>query len=448
MTSRTATVAIIDGGGRGSALVQKYSQSPHVKKIIAIPGNDLMQINSRVPVVIFQKLKTTSILEIVRICKKYKAGLVDVAQDNAVEAGLADRLIELGFNVMGPTRAAGQIEWDKAWARDFMKKYEIPIPKYKVCISQQEGIGFIKKNPNNRWFVKASGLAEGKGAIPAENAKQAIDAINQMQRFGLSGKTFVIEEWLDGEEFSMFAISDGKSFQVIGSAQDHKRLYDGDLGPNTGGIGCSTPALIVNRTIFKQAKEIIKKAIRGLAKESRPYKGILYLGAIVVRNKVYVIEFNARWGSPEAEVLVPGIKNDFFRLGMSIAKGDLGNLKIKTDGLARIAVTGSLRPGVTSKPRELFGINEVLKLPGVTIFGTRVTKKQNRYLVSSGRLFHVVAESKTVIDARQKAYEAMSLLYIEGDNLHYRTDIGWRDVERMRHPEQSRRGERLKQNGV
>ncbi len=432
MRGKNATVVIIDIGGRGSALVQKYSQSPHVKKIIAIPGNDLMQINSKVSVRIFSKLKTTSVSGIVRICKKYKADLIDVAQDDAVEAGLADRLIEQGFNVIGPTRAAGQIEWDKAWARDFMKKYKIPSPVYKIFQSQTEGVRYIKKHPNNKWFIKASGLAEGKGAIPAENTEQAIEGIKQMSKFGSSGKTFVIEEWLEGEEFSMFAITDGKSLQIIGSAQDHKRLYDGDIGPNTGGIGCSTPALIVNRIIYKQAKEIMKKAIHGLAKEGRLYKGVLYLGAIVARDKVYVIEFNARWGSPEAEVLVPGIRNDFFRLGMSIAQGSLRNLKIKTDNFARVVVTGSLRPGETTKPRELFGITEVLKLPGVTIFGTRVTKKHNRYFVSSGRLFHVVAEGKTVIEARQKAYEAMSLLYIEGNNLHYRTDIGWRDVQRLR----------------
>src|SRR3989344_5017126 len=164
-----ATVVVVDGGGRGSSLVHRYSQSSHVKKIIAIPGNDLMQINSRVPVRTLLKLKTTSVAEIIRICKKYKVDLVDVAQDNAVEAGLADKLIEQGFNVVGPTRAAGQIEWDKAWARDFMKKYKIPSPIYKAFNSEHDAVNFLNKQPNRKWFVKASGLAEGKGAIPAEN---------------------------------------------------------------------------------------------------------------------------------------------------------------------------------------------------------------------------------------------------------------------------------------
>lgn len=432
MTERKATVVVVDAGGRGSALVHKYSQSPHVKKIIAIPGNDLMQINSKIPVSIFPKLQTTSIAEIIRICKKYKADLVDVAQDNAVEAGLADKLTDLGFKVMGPTRAAGQIEWDKAWARDFMKRYCIPSPLYKVFNSKRKAIEFINKNQNMKFFVKAAGLAEGKGAIPTGNRYEAVSAIGEMAKFGKSGKTFVIEEWLKGEEFSMFAICDGKTFQIVGCAQDHKRLYDGDIGPNTGGIGCSTPPLVVNRNIYRQGKTIIKKTIDGLKNEGRPYKGVLYLGGMVVRGKVFVIEFNARWGSPEAEVLVPGIKNDFYRLSNAIVNERLGKLRIRTDNLARVAVTGSLRPGTVAKKRQIFGVNEVTKLSGVILYGTRVSKRNNKYYVSSGRLFHIVGKGRSVIDARKKAYTAMSLLSIEGDNLHYRTDIGWRDVERLR----------------
>jgi len=431
MKENDKIVVVIDGGGRGSALVQKYSQSPHVKKIIAIPGNDLMYLNRKKPVKTYQKLKTISIKEIVKICKREKANLIDVAQDNAVEAGLTDKLNAQGFNVVGPTRSSGQIEWDKAWAREFMKKYKIPSPRYKICNSKQEGIQFIKSQVSNRWFIKAAGLADGKGALPAENKQEAFEAISQMSKFGKAGKTFVIEEWLMGEEFSTFAISDGNYFQIIGSAQDHKRLYNSDKGPNTGGVGCSTPPLVVTKSIFEQAKLIIDKTLKGLAKENRKYKGVLYLGAIVFKGKVSVIEFNARWGSPEAEVLIPGIQSDMFKIGMHIVRGNLRNFKIKTDGLARIAITGSLRPEAVKKKRKLFGVKEALRIDGVTMFGARVAKESNYYFVSAGRLFHIVGEGKTIIQARQKAYEAMSLLYIEGNNLHYRTDIGWRDVERI-----------------
>ncbi|MEX2012808.1 MAG: phosphoribosylamine--glycine ligase [Candidatus Levyibacteriota bacterium] len=431
MKENGKTVVVIGGGGREAALVHKYSQSPNVSRIIAIPGNDLMQINSKVLVKIFKNIQTTDTAQIIKICKEEKADLIDVTQDNAIEAGLVDALSKMGFNVVGPSKTAGQIEWDKSWARDFMKKNKLPIPSYKVFKSQEEATEFINKSKDKKWFIKAAGLAEGKGVIPAQDKKEALAAISEIKKLGKAGKTFIIEEGIVGEEFSMFAVTDGKTYQIIGTAQDHKRLYDGDLGPNTGGVGSSTPALVVDRSVYKQARQIIEKTINGLASEGRKYKGILYFGGIVAEKKVIIIEFNARWGDPEAEVLVPGIQNDMFELGMHVVKENLKDIKLMTDSRARVAVTGSIRPGVADKRRELFGIDKVLKLKDVTLYGTRVSKKNGRYFVSSGRLFHVVGVGKDVLEARMRAYGALSLLNIEGDNLYYRTDIGWRDVERL-----------------
>lgn len=425
------TVLVIDSSGRGAALVHKYSLSPHVAKVIAIPGNEMMQINSKVPVKIFPTLKTTSVSEIVKIAKKEKVHLVDVAQDNAVEAGVTDALLKENFQVIGPTKNAGRLEWDKAWSRDFMKRYKLPIPAYHIFNSEKEAVLFVKKFPKKKWFVKASGLAEGKGAIPATNLEEALSAISEMAKFGKSGETFVIEEWLDGEEFSMFALTDGNKFLIAGCAQDHKRLLDGDKGPNTGGVGCSTPPLIVSKAIYNQGKKIIEKTLQGLQKEKTPYKGVLYLGAIVVNKKVYIIEFNARWGSPEAEVLVPGIQDDLFEIGIEIANGKLKRNILKTDGKSRVVVTGSLRPGVDSQKRELFGLDTLLKNKEVIFYGTRVTKEKNKFFVSSGRLFHLIGSGKNVLEARKKTYDSMSTLFIEGNSLHFRTDIGWRDVERI-----------------
>lgn len=425
------TVLVIDSSGRGAALVHKYSLSPHVAKVIAIPGNEMMQINSKVPVKIFPTLKTTSVSEIVKIAKKEKVHLVDVAQDNAVEAGVTDALLKENFQVVGPTKNAGRLEWDKAWSRDFMKKYKLPIPAYHIFNSEKEAVLFVKKFPKKKWFVKASGLAEGKGAIPATNLEEALSAISEMAKFGKSGETFVIEEWLDGEEFSMFALTDGNKFLIAGCAQDHKRLLDGDKGPNTGGVGCSTPPLIVSKAIYNQGKKIIEKTLQGLQKEKTPYKGVLYLGAIVVNKKVYIIEFNARWGSPEAEVLVPGIQDDLFEIGIEIANGKLKRNILKTDGKSRVVVTGSLRPGVDPQKRELFGLDTLLKNKEVIFYGTRVTKEKNKFFVSSGRLFHLIGSGKNVLEARKKTYDSMSTLFIEGNSLHFRTDIGWRDVERI-----------------
>lgn len=428
------TVLITDAGGRGAALVDKYARSEHVDRILVVPGNDLMQINTKKQVITYSNLKTTSVPEILELAKREKVDLVDVAQDNAVEVGLVDELNKLGIVAVGPTRNAGRIEWDKAWARDFMVKYGIPVPKYKTFKSEKDGIGFVKKHQNSRWFVKASGLAEGKGAIPASNAKEAVFAIKQMQKFGKSGETFLLEEWLIGEEFSAFAICDGKNFQIVGSAQDHKRINNGDLGPNTGGMGCVSNPLIVNSKIKVQISKIFEKTIRGLLNEGRPYKGVLYLGGMVVDGNVKVIEFNARWGDPEAQVILPSIKNDLYEINTAVISGKIKELKLKIDKKVRVVVAATAKnyPEDYSKAKgkKIFGIEKV-RGEGVKIYGAGIKKIGKSFVVNGGRVLYVVGEGNDVLQARKKAYKAMSLISIEGDNLHYRKDIGWRDLQRL-----------------
>lgn len=427
------TILITDGGGRGAALVDKYGQSQQVGKIIVVPGNDLMQINTNKPVITYPDLKTTSIPEILEICQKEKVDLADIAQDNAVEAGLVDKLNKLHIPAVGPTRKAGQIEWDKAWSRKFMKKYDIPSPKFYTFTSEKEGIEFVKKNPNSKWFVKASGLAEGKGAIPASTVTEAISAIKEMRKFGDLGKTYLLEEWLIGEEFSAFALCDGKTYKVVGFAQDHKRVNDGDKGPNTGGMGCVSNPLIISN-IKLQISNIFEKTIKGLKKEGRPYKGVLYLGGIVVENKVLVIEFNARWGDPEAEVILPSIRNDLYDLGSAIASGNIKKININADKKVRTAVAACAKGYPVDyskvKGKKILGIKDALSL-GVKIYGAGIKRVGQEFVVNGGRVLYVVGEGKDVVEARDKAYKALKKINIEGNNLHYRTDIGWRDMERL-----------------
>ncbi len=434
-------VVVIDGGGRGAALVHKYSLNPEVMKIIAIPGNDLMQENVHVPVSIYPHLKTTSVREIIEICKKEHVTLVDVAQDNAVAVGLVDILLENGIPVFGPTKAAGEIEWNKAFSREFMQRVGITQPEYVIFQNQQDGIAYLNEQKDQPWFVKASGLAEGKGALPAIDNKDAIKKIKELQKFGEAGKTYLLEKWIkstDGsnaEEFSAFALCDGHNFIVIGYAQDHKRVNDGDNGENTGGMGCSTPPLVITSRIQQQVESIFRKTVIGLAKEGRPYKGILYLGGILVNQKVYVIEFNARWGDPEAEVLLPGITDDYFQLIQKVISGELDTYVCKLDGKARIAVAATAKgypvdySGV--KGKEIFGLDKVLTMQNIVVYGAGVKKTDGKYFVQGGRLFYIVGEGETVIQARDNVYNAMSKISIEGDNLHFRTDIGWRDVNRV-----------------
>ncbi len=434
------TIVVIDAGGRGSVLVDKYSQSPDVSKIIAIPGNDYMEHSSKKPVEIYTHLKTTSVKEIIEICKKENVSFVDVAQDNAVAVGLVDELLRNGIMAMGPSKLAGEIEWNKAWSREFMSRHNISQPEYQIFDDTETAIAYLQKQKDQSWFVKASGLAEGKGALPAKNNAEAEERIIELQKFGDSAKTFLLEKWLQAktglaEEFSAFAISDGKTFQTIGYAQDHKRALDGDKGENTGGMGCSTPPLVIDKNIKDQTEKIFKKTLDGLKIEARPYKGILYLGGIIIDRKVYIIEFNARWGDPEAQVIIPGIKNDFFELGEAIINEELDSIKIETDNKARIVVAGSSNgyPGDYSnvKGKQIFGLEKASKIPDVKIYGAGIKIHSNKFYANGGRIFYVTGEGKNIHEARQKAYKAMKLISVEGNNLHYRTDIGWRDARRI-----------------
>ncbi len=433
------TVAVIDAGGRGAALVEAYARSPQVGRLIAIPGNDLMSINTDKPVEIYPELKTTDVKGIIEICRREKVDLVDVAQDNAVAIGLVDELIRNKINVVGPTKAASRIEWDKAYCRRFCQKLKIPQPEFKVFHSPQAGIEFLKKQKDQSWFIKASGLAGGKGALPAKNNWEAQKAVLDLKRFGAAGKTYLIEKWLGdsnqpAEEFSIFVFTDGKNYQIAGSAQDHKRALDGDKGENTGGMGCSSPPLLITPQFLKKVKtKILDKIIKNL----KNYQGVLYLGGIAIKEdgqlNPYVVEFNARWGDPEAEVILPGLKTDLFAISRAILKRKLNNLKIKTDSRYRVAVTVAAKgyPDDYSavKGKEIIGLDMV---KNVKIYGAGVKVMNNKFYAAGGRLFYVVGEGKNVLAARKRAYTALAKIAIEGNNLYYRTDIGWRDVYRLK----------------
>lgn len=427
------TIIVVDRGGRGSALVYKYQKNKNVGKIIAIPGNDFIKFHQKVET--YPTVKTSDVKEILKIAKEKKADLVDVAEDCAVEGGLTDLLIKNGIKAFGPTKAAGQIEWDKSWSRNFMKKIKLPIPNYKICKNQKEGIAFIKKQKESTWFVKASGLASGKGAVFAQNNQQAESAISKMSEFGNAGKTFLIEECLEGEEFSAFAVVSKNKFEIAGYAQDHKRVFDKDLGPNTGGMGCSSPPKVVTKKVEKQVEDIFKKTIKGLVSIGRPYIGILYLGAIVDKNEnVKIIEFNARWGSPEAEVILPSIKNDYLSLVINTINGKIP--KIKKDNYYRVVVAAASKgyPNDYSKVtgEEINGLQILLK--GKTkVFGAAVKFVNSKWQADGGRLFHVLGEGKNVAQARKIAYNALSKIKIGSGQIHYRKDIGYRDLNRFSH---------------
>ena len=460
-------VLIIAANGREHALATMYAKSKKVKKVVMTPGNGLTDFeNSKIKN--YLDVDMMDFNKIVEVCKKEKIDLVDVAQDDAIAAGFVEKFEKLGIKAFGPTQKASQLEWDKEWARNFMMKYGLPIPEFKSFSNHEEAIIYINSTSNKLLFIKAAGLAMGKGVIRAENKNEAIEAVKEMKTFGKSGETFLIEEGLIGEEFSLFVLCDGKDYQIVSWAQDHKTVYDGDVGPNTGGMGSVAPAAVVNQKVVIEVEEkIIKPLMDGMKKEGRPYKGVLYLGGMIVKDESYssnevrssrvtrtinpqvkVIEFNCRWGDPEAEVILPSIETDYVDVVDAILSGNLHKLKIKIDNKVRVSVAGCSRGYPTNysmvKGKEIFGLVQAMELPGVIIFGAGIKREGKparnalqsgaggRFFANGGRIFHIVGEGETILQARVRAYGAMAMIFIEGNNLHYRTDIGWRDSARMR----------------
>ncbi|MBI2074712.1 MAG: phosphoribosylamine--glycine ligase [Candidatus Levybacteria bacterium] len=428
-------ILVITANGREHALADAYSKSKKVKKVVMIPGNGLTDFTNP-KIKNYPDVSITDFDGIIDVCRKEEIDLVDVSQDDIIAAGYVDKLEALGIQTFGPTQKAAEIEWSKKWARDFMAKHNLPIPHFKSFNNQKEAIEYINSLTEQILYIKASGLAAGKGAIRAENKKEALDAILAMNQFGKAGETFVIEECLIGEEFSLFAICDGENFQVASVAQDHKTVYESDKGPNTGGMGCVAQTNALNSSMIRIIEQkILKPFIEGMQKENRPYKGVLYLGGMVNKNDVKIIEFNARWGDPEAEVIIPGIKNDYLSIVEAVTMKQLNNVTIKLDGKIRISIAGCSRgyPNDYSivKGKEIFGLKEAMGLPGISIYGAGIKRQGKRFFVSGGRIFHLVAEGENIIQARVRAYGAMAMISIEGNNLHYRTDIGWRDVMRI-----------------
>lgn len=438
------TILVIGQNGREHALAVTYAKSEKVQKVIITPGNGLTDFNPSAgsgqdKIKNYQEVGMMDFDGIVEVCKKEKINLVDVAQDDIIAQGYVDKLTALGIKAFGPTQKASQLEWDKDWSRKFMVKYKLPIPHFQSFSNQEKAIAYVKKLSEQLLFIKASGLALGKGVIRADTTKEAIDAILHMKTFGKSGETFLIEEGLIGEEFTLFAICDGDNYVITKSSQDHKTIYDGDKGPNTGGVGSVAPTSAITPSLLKQIEtEIIKPTIAGMKKEGRPYKGILYVGGIITNppagGGIKIIEFNARWGDPEAEVILPSIQTDYLDIVEAVLQKNLAKTKIVFDKKVRISIAGCAKgypqDYAAVKGKEVLGLEKAMKLPGISIFGAGIARKNNKFFVNGGRVFHLVAEGKDIGEAQKRAYSAMAKISIEGNNLHYRKDIGWRDIER------------------
>lgn len=441
-------VLIVGSGAREDVLRREHEKSPEVDEIIAVPGNGMMELSKEKPVKRYKDVKATDISSIIEIAKKENVGLVDVGPEGPLTRSLIDELFKVGIPAFGPKLSATFIEADKAEARKFMGKYNIPQPQYEEFRDEETGLSYVRGLPLDAFpkYVKASGLCEGKGALRANNLQEAEEMVRRMKNFpNNAGNKYLIEECMTGEEVSIFGFSDRKKCKLIRKAvQDNKRVFNYDEGDQTGGMGGHAPALVAIEKDMDVFEEIAFKIVEGMLREKTPYTGILYIGGMITANGPKVVELNMRHGDPEAQVIVPGLRikwggirtASYTELVYACTQGELDVFDIETDGKVRVCVVGASKgyPGNYDavKKKRIFGIEDAMKVPGVTIYGAGVEYNDGKLYVSGGRLFSVVAEGKDVIDARAKAYEAISMIHIDGNNLHYRTDIAWRDVERLR----------------
>ncbi len=403
------------------------AQSPNVKKIFAAPGNaGIDGIAQCVPI------KAEDIEGLLALAIKEEIDITVVGPDDPLAMGIVDRFQESGQRIFGPTKAASQIEWSKAFAKDFMARHGIPTAQYRIFTDYDEASGYLK-DVGAPIVVKASGLAKGKGVIVAmseDEAEKALYSIMKERVFGGAGDSVVIEEYLEGEETSIFAITDGSDMALLVSSQDHKRAFDNDEGPNTGGMGAYAPAALVTDEIIIQIVDtIMRPTIEGLREEGREYKGVLYGGLIVTDDGPKVIEFNSRFGDPEAQVTLPLIENDLVEVIEAVIDDDLKDAAFKNSDKAAVCVVAASEgyPGDYEVGVPISGLDLAERLEDVLVFHAGTTLKDGKVVTSGGRVLGVTALGYDLNDTISVAYEAMEKIHFDG--MHYRKDIGQKGVD-------------------
>lgn len=417
-------ILVIGSGGREHALYWKLSESPQTEQIYAIPGNPGMGASAAIAL--------DDHAAILRFAKEHEIGLVVVGPEVPLMNGLVDELEAAGIRAFGPRANAAEIEGSKSFAKDLMKKYGIPTARYEVFTAAEPARAYIRQE-GAPIVVKADGLAAGKGVIVAmteQEALDAVDAIMEDHSFGDAGARVVIEEFMEGEEASLLAFTDGTMIRPMISAQDHKRAYDGDRGPNTGGMGTYAPAPVMTPEMTERAvEEILKPTIAAMAKEGRVYRGCLYLGLMVTADGPKVVEFNARFGDPETQVVLPLLDSDLVAIMCACADGTLADVPIRwKDGAAVCVVLASGGyPGHYDKGQEIHGLADAEAM-GALVFHAGTAMKDGKLVTNGGRVLGVVGRGADISSAVDAAYAAATKISFK--DAYYRKDIAHRALER------------------
>ena len=417
-------VLVVGSGGREHALCWAIAKSPKCGQLFCAPGNaGIAEVATTVPV------EAEDLDGIVAFVQENKIDFVVVGPEGPLVAGLVDRLDALGIPAFGPTAKAAELEGSKAFTKDLCAKYGIPTADYDRFDEPDAAKEYIRAH-GAPIVVKADGLAAGKGVVVCRNENEAYAAVDQImieEAFGSAGAEIVVEEFLEGEEASFFALVDGKTAVPLPGAQDHKRAHDGDEGPNTGGMGAYSPAPILDKAMSDRAMaEIINPTIAAMAAEGRPFKGVLYAGLMIGDKGPKLIEYNARFGDPECQVLMARMTSDVLEALHACAQGRLDEVAVTFgDDVALVVVMAAKGyPGKYQKGTEIKGLEAAGGKPGVTVFHAGTRRDGNRVTAQGGRVLGVTAVGRTVKEAQQRAYAAVDAIdWPEG---FCRRDIGWR----------------------
>ncbi|WP_432822986.1 phosphoribosylamine--glycine ligase [Trichloromonas sp.] len=415
-------ILVVGGGGREHALVWKISQSPLVDTLYCAPGNPgIAELAECV------HIGADEIEALLDFAMAEKVDLTVVGPEVPLTMGIVDRFQAAGLEVFGPSKAAAQLEGSKKFSKDLMAKYGIPTAAYGSFTDRDAAVAYVRQQ-GAPIVVKADGLAAGKGVVVAMSEQQAITAIDDIMLdkvFGAAGSQVVIEEFMDGEEASFFAFTDGKQFLPLASAQDHKRVYDNDEGPNTGGMGAYSPAPVVTDAVATEVIEtIVKPTIDGMAADGCPYSGILYVGLMIKDGKPRVVEYNARFGDPEAQPLLMRMKSDIVSVLQACARGELGQASLEWHDKAAVCVVMASGgyPADFEKGLEISGLEAAEAIEDLMVFHAGTTLKDGKVVNNGGRVLGVTGLGATVAAAIDKAYAGVR--EIRWQDVHYRNDIG------------------------
>ena len=415
-------ILVIGGGGREHALVWKISQSPLVDEIYCIPGNAGIARIARC-----EAMGATEIENLADFARNKGIDLTVVGPELPLTLGIVDYFKSAGLKIYGPGKTASQLEGSKSFAKNLMKKYRIPTGEYQTFTSPSQAKAYLNK-VSFPCVIKADGLAAGKGVIIVFDdgeASSAIDLIMEKKSFGEAGDQIVIEEYLEGEEASFLAFTDGETVLPLPTSQDHKPVYDGDTGPNTGGMGAYSPAPVISDALHKRImEEIMIPTVQAMGAEGKNYQGILYAGLMIKNDQARVLEFNVRLGDPETQALLMRIKSDLVPILLAASEKRLSQIKIELDKRASVCVVMASQgyPGKYEKGKEIQGLKEVEDLSEVEVFHAGTAAKEGKTITSGGRVLGVTALGEGIDAAINQAYQVVAKISWEG--AYFRRDIG------------------------